>query len=121
ARRAGQNVTTGYLETAGFPEESFDAVILMEVIEHLGDPRAMLTHCRRVLKRGGILLVTTPNLASWTARIMGARWDGLDLNAMGGHVSFFSPGSIRRIAERTGFDTARIDTANVRFFERGQC
>lgn len=121
ARRAGLDVVTGFLETAGFPDVAFDALILMEVIEHLGEARPLLAECRRVLKAGGVLLVTTPNFASWTASIMGARWDGLSLTAMGGHISFFNPGSMRLIAERTGFETARIDTRNVRFFERGQC
>jgi 2-polyprenyl-3-methyl-5-hydroxy-6-metoxy-1,4-benzoquinol methylase len=121
ARRAGLKVFTGFLEAAGFPDSAFDAVILMEVIEHLREPRPMLAQCRRVLKPGGILLITTPNVASWTASTMGARWDGFSLMAMGGHVSFFSPGSIRTISERTGFEAVRIDTRNVRFFERGQC
>jgi len=121
ARQAGLQVVTGFLESAAFPGGAFDALILMEVIEHLRDPRSMLKECRRVLKPGGILLVTTPNFGSWTARLMGGRWDSLSLTAMGGHVSFFHPGSIRLIAERTGLQTARIDTRSVRFFERGEC
>jgi len=121
ARRAGLKVFTGFLAAARFPDAAFDAVILMEVIEHLRDPRAILAECRRILKPGGILLVTTPNAASWTASVMGARWEGFSLTAMGGHVSFFDPASIRVIAERTGFETVRIDTRSVRFFERGQC
>jgi SAM-dependent methyltransferase len=121
ARRAGLNVFTGFLEAARFPDASFDAATLIEVIEHLRDPRPLLAECRRVLKPGGILLITTPNAASWTAGLMGSRWDGFNLTAMGGHVSFFNPRSIRLIAARTGFELVRIETRNVRFFERGQC
>jgi SAM-dependent methyltransferase len=121
ARRAGLNVFTGFLDGARFSDASFDAATLIEVIEHLRDPRSLLVECRRVLKPGGILLVTTPNAASWTARLMGSRWDGFSLTAMGGHVSFFNPRSIRMIAERTGFELVRVETRNVRFFERGQC
>ena len=120
ARRAGLNVLTGFLEAARFPDASFDAATLIEVIEHLRDPRSLLAECRRVLRPGGILLITTPNASSWTARIMGARWLGFSLTAMGGHVSFFNPLSMRMIAERAGFAVARIETRNVRFLERGQ-
>jgi len=121
ARRAGLNVFTGFLEAARFPDGAFDAATLVEVIEHLRDPRSLLAECRRVLKPGGILLVTTPNAASWTARIMKSRWDGFGLKAMGGHISFFNPRSIEMIAERTGYELVRVETRNVRFFERGHC
>ena len=121
ARRAGLNVFTGFLEAARLVDASFDAATLIEVIEHLRDPRSLLAECRRVLRPGGILLVTTPNAHSWTARLMGSRWAGFSLTAMGGHISFFNPRSMRTIAERTGFDLVRTETFNVRFFERGQC
>ena len=121
ARRAGLNVFTGFLEQARLPDASFDAATLIEVIEHLRDPRSLLAECRRVLRPGAILLVTTPNAGSWTARLMGSRWAGFSLTAMGGHISFFNPRSMRMIAQRTGFDLVRIETSNVRFFERGQC
>lgn len=120
ARRARLNVFTGLLADAHFGEASFEALTLIEVIEHLRDPRPLLSECRRVLRPGGVLLVTTPNAASWTARAMGARWAGYSLTAMGGHISFFNPRSIRLIGARTGFTAVRIETRNVRFFELGQ-
>ena len=53
-----------------FEDESFDVVIFGEVIEHLVDPDAALQHVSRVLARGGKLIVTTPNLASWFNRLL---------------------------------------------------
>jgi len=44
-------------------DESFDLVIMDNVIEHIYDPRRLLGECRRVLKKGGILAVLTPNQA----------------------------------------------------------
>ena len=71
---------TGYLEQAQFPDSSFDAITLIEIVEHLRDAKALLAECARILKPGGIVLVTTPNAHSWTARAMGARWAGFSLN-----------------------------------------
>lgn len=51
-----------------FPDEHFDCVVLGEVIEHLVDPDSALINVSRVLRRGGTLIVTTPNLASWFNR-----------------------------------------------------
>ena len=74
----------------------------------------------RVLRPGGIWLIGTANAASWTAALMGARWQYLNIDAHGGHVSFFSPRSIAVLATRSGFSVERIDTRNVRMFERHQ-
>lgn len=53
-----------------FQNASFDCVILGEVIEHVPDPDFVLTEIHRVLKRGGYLIVSTPNLVSWANRIL---------------------------------------------------
>lgn len=120
ARRAGFKVFTGLLEEARFPDGGFDAVTLIEVLEHLREPLPLLTECRRILRPGGVVMATTPNGASWTARAMGSRWEVFSLTAMGGHVSFFSPGSLRLLARRAGFEFARLETRHVRLAEKGQ-
>jgi len=120
ARAAGLNVYTGLLEEQRFPERSFDAVTLFEVIEHLREPRKLLTECRRILKPGGVLLLSTGNTASWTVAAMGPRWDYFDIARDGGHISFFNPQSLRRLAAGCGFEVVRIQTARVKFHERGE-
>jgi SAM-dependent methyltransferase len=52
-----------------FGYEFFDAVYCGEIIEHLFDPGHLLQEVRRVLKPGGISVLTTPNLAGWPNRI----------------------------------------------------
>jgi SAM-dependent methyltransferase len=55
-------------EKAPYPDDSFDGAILMEVLEHFKvDPMFALSELNRVLKTGGFLLLTTPNLASWVS------------------------------------------------------
>lgn len=120
AREAGLKVFTGYLEQANFPDATFDAITLIEIVEHLRDALGLMRECARILKPGGVVLVTTPNAHSWTARAMGSRWAGFNLNAMGGHISFFNPHSIALLAARSGLRVHHLETRNVRFFERGQ-
>lgn len=52
-----------------FPNESFDIVILDEVIEHLVDTDSIMEEIHRVLTSDGQLLISTPNLASWFNRL----------------------------------------------------
>ncbi len=53
-----------------FADEQFDCVIFGELIEHLVDPDGALQQISRVLERGGQLILTTPNLASWFNRLL---------------------------------------------------
>lgn len=52
------------VEVLPFPEESFDVVVAAELIEHIYDIDRFLEEIRRMLKNGGFLVLTTPNLAS---------------------------------------------------------
>jgi len=51
-------------------DKSVDFIYLGEVIEHLYNPDILLQECSRILKKGGYLLLTTPNLNSWYNRIL---------------------------------------------------
>jgi methionine biosynthesis protein MetW len=53
-----------------YKDNSFDAIISHEVIEHVLDPDFFLQESRRVLKKDGMLILTTPNLAAWYNRIL---------------------------------------------------
>lgn len=53
-------IMRGPIEALDLPEESLDAIVLMDVLEHLPDPRATMRHCLRLLKPEGLLLIQTP-------------------------------------------------------------
>jgi len=61
--RFGKRVrfTLGNAENLKFPDESFEIVCAFETIEHLDHPKKILFEVKRVLKRGGKLILSTPN------------------------------------------------------------
>jgi 2-polyprenyl-3-methyl-5-hydroxy-6-metoxy-1,4-benzoquinol methylase len=75
-KKKGIPVHLGPLETIE-PDE-YDVVILSHVIEHVHDPVATLTACHRLLKKNGLLIVLTPNAASYGHGKFGAAWRGLE-------------------------------------------
>lgn len=120
AQTAGLTVFAGTLADAALPSARYHAVTLMEVIEHLPRPGDVLREIRRVLVPNGVAVIGTGNAASWTVRLMGGGWDYFQVGRHGGHISFFTPESLRRLAGRCGFQVERIETRHVRFVESYQ-
>jgi 2-polyprenyl-3-methyl-5-hydroxy-6-metoxy-1,4-benzoquinol methylase len=95
----GLDITLGSLPHAELSPQSFDAVATNHVFEHVLDPVAFLRDCRDVLKTGGRLTLTTPNLDSLGHRWGGIHWVGLDPPR---HLMLFTRRALAACAERGG-------------------
>lgn len=111
AIRLGFEAHGGRLEDARLPAASFDAVGLLQVIEHVLDPRPLLAACRRVLRPGGALLVATPNPASLLARVKRERFNYWIPPL---HCVWYTPGSLRRVLASAGFAPVMVRTWSAR-------
>ncbi len=105
ARRRGFDVHCGPLETAHWPDHSFDAVFAWMVIEHLHDPVATLCEVRRLLVPGGWLVFSVPNSDCWERRVFGRYWYPLCLSI---HLQHFSPRHVSRLLECAGFELVKL-------------
>lgn len=100
-QRYGIAVHVGDLPACHLPAESFDAVTLNQVMEHLYDPRATLNECLRILKPGGRLILTTPNVDSMGAVEFGRYWRGWEPPR---HLHLFSVAALQRLVQQSGFE-----------------
>lgn len=116
ARRRGINVHVGSLETMDAAEQ-YDVVIMSHVIEHVHDPIALLMTCHRMLKKNGLLILLTPNAASYGHRKFGATWRGLEPPR---HLHLFTCESLIQISKKAGFNHHRCRTTSVSAFSIGQ-
>jgi 2-polyprenyl-3-methyl-5-hydroxy-6-metoxy-1,4-benzoquinol methylase len=105
ATSRGLDVRLGQLGPKTYGDSTFDAVCLSHSIEHLADPGAVLSECRRVLKPDGVLVVATPNLDSWGHRLFGASWIHVDPPR---HQHLFRKASLLRLMRDRGL---RVDAA----------
>lgn len=101
-------------DTAGFADGSFDVVSLVELVEHVEDPRAFLREARRVLRPGGCLYITTPNAWSLNRWVLKAAWS---VFAPPDHITIFTPRGLRRLLRECGFDRVSIRTEGLNPFE----
>ncbi len=110
----GFEVFYGKLKEAGFHEEHFDVITMLELIEHLADPLEYLEEAFRILRRGGLLFVTTPNFNSLSRFLIGDSWRVIDVPE---HLHYFSVGSLKRILARTGFRIISLKTTGFDPYE----
>jgi SAM-dependent methyltransferase len=106
--RYGVDVTSTRLEDATFEPESFDAITLWDVIEHVPDPFDTMQRVAALLRPGGVVGIITPNLDGLYARSsygIGRRinyWPAVEPPA---HLSQFSAQSLRKLFDRVGLET----------------
>ena len=98
-------VVVAHAARTPFPDASFEAITLWDVLEHLPDPLAALSELTRVLAPGGVLALSTGDVGSLVARISGSRWH---LYTLPEHLFFYSRASLRRLVESHGLSVQRM-------------
>ncbi|MDF1526741.1 MAG: class I SAM-dependent methyltransferase [bacterium] len=110
----GVNIKTGTLKEANFPDNTFDAVTMWDVLEHVPDPRSELEETWRILKPDGILLVNFPDFGDPLARLAGRHWWFL----LSVHIFYFTKKTLHRMLRTAGFQTV-TDRPYIQVLEFG--
>lgn len=84
----------------------FDVAVMLDVIEHLDDPRAVLDQVHEAMRPGGVLVITTGDHGSRLARLLGRRWR---LMTPPQHLAFFDRASIDDLLTRSGFHVETVE------------
>jgi 2-polyprenyl-3-methyl-5-hydroxy-6-metoxy-1,4-benzoquinol methylase len=106
----GLNLRPVALEEAGYEPESFDAVSLFDVLEHLLDPVRTLRACARLLKPGGIVFLYVPNYDSASRMLMGKDAHFIWPTH---HLNYYTPATIRDLMTRESLDTVYLATEGL--------
>lgn len=103
------------LSSDGLPQQlqaiPFDTIISTEVIEHLYNPQAFIDFCKRQLKPGGELIITTPyhGYLKNLALSLFNKWD-THMNPLwlGGHIKLWSKKTLTQVLTNSGFTVTRF-------------
>ena len=107
ARERGFSVHVGDVAELSIAE-TYDVIVMLDIIEHLHNPGEVLTGLRRLLRPGGELVVYTPNHGSPVVRVsewlyrLGVRSPAENIFAST-HTCFFATESLRRLIQNHGF------------------
>ena len=98
-------------EKTSFPDGFFDVIVMIDVLEHLTDPKYTLLEIRRILKNDGVLYISTPNISSAVSRILGAKWWGINKF----HLFYFSKRTLEKMLDACGFKVKKYNP-HIRIF-----
>lgn len=100
--KRGLDVHTGVFAEDSYAKRSFDVVLMTDVIEHLRDPLAALVTARKLLKPGGLVVITTPDVGRWSGRL-------LQIKPLE-HLYYFTPATIAASLEKAGLQVLGVDS-----------
>jgi SAM-dependent methyltransferase len=93
------DIFIGPVEDAPFAPQSFSLAHFSHLIEHVPDPRRLLSRVHELLVPGGAAVIVTPNRKGFQARLLRKKWR----SCIADHLNLFDKKGLARILEETGF------------------
>jgi len=90
-------------EKVSFADDSFDAVICCEVLEHVEHPEKAVAELYRILHKGGVALVSVPHEPIWRMLNMARFKYVKDLGNTPGHLNHWTRGEFKKFVRQAGF------------------
>jgi len=121
ARAAGLDVRVGHLPGTGLAPGSFDQITARHVLEHLHAPKEAIREIYELLRPGGRLWLSQPNLGAIGLKEFGGNWRGLEPPR---HLTLFDCHGMRRLLEACGFIDVRVlppEPVASFYYRQSQC
>ena len=108
--KSGLEIKVGRLTEVDYDDNYFDVVRFNHVLEHSVSPLVDLTKAKAILKPGGLLILSVPNINSAAYKLFGKYWSGLDLPR---HYYFFTPDILEKYFTHLGLEVVSDSTDSI--------
>jgi len=105
AKKYGLNIKKTDLIKAKYPSNFFDIVTIYHVLEHVDNPSEILKEIKRILKKGGTLIIGVPNTNSLAQRLFRSNWISFDVPR---HLFDFSEEILIKYLKKNSFKIKKI-------------
>lgn len=103
-----QAVCGNFLQT-DFRNDYYDIITMLDVLEHLTQPREFLIKAYNLLRKGGALLFTTPNFNCLNRLLLQRNWRWIHKE----HLFYFTPYTIKKLIKNINFKILEFKTKNI--------
>ena len=98
-----QYIQANGMEGLPLGNQTIDILTAFDLIEHLGDPKPLLTEIHRIVKPKGWLFLSTPNSMSFKRPILGEKWNYDET-----HVRFFKASDLKMLLNQFSFEVVQV-------------
>ena len=106
----GINIVKGKLNPENYENIEFDIITSFEVLEHINNPIEELNNFNKLLRKGGIVYLTTPNFNSLLRYRLKADYGVICYPE---HLCYYTPKTLKKVFEVTGFKTKKIESTGI--------
>lgn len=106
----GINTLKGKLTNNAFESELFDVIISSEVIEHINNPIEEMQHFHRLLRKGGLVYITTPNFNAIERFLLKGDYNIIEYPE---HLCYYTPKTIDLLLSQCGLKKLKITTTGI--------
>ena len=106
----GINTLKGKLTNDSFEDELFDVIISSEVIEHINNPVEEMKHFYRLLRKGGLVYITTPNFNAIERFLLKGNYEIIEYPE---HLCYYTPKTIDLLLTKNGFKKLKITSTGI--------
>ena len=106
----GIKMEKGILDPENYIPGEFDIITSFEVIEHINNPVHELNSFHKLLRKGGLVYVTTPNFNSLLRYQLKSDYNAICYPE---HLSYYTPNTLKKVFTRVGFKTKKIQSTGI--------
>ncbi|TAD99071.1 MAG: methyltransferase domain-containing protein [Bacteroidetes bacterium] len=100
----------GILNPANYEADFFDIITSFEVLEHINNPIEEVKNFKQILRKNGLIYLTTPNFDSLSRLYLKQSWTVIEYPE---HLSYYTVKTLKQLFENQGFKTKKISTTGI--------
>jgi 2-polyprenyl-3-methyl-5-hydroxy-6-metoxy-1,4-benzoquinol methylase len=85
-------------------KEKYDIIVLVDVIEHVNNPKQLLSEIKKAIKDDGIFILITPDVGSLMPKLLRWRWWHYRV----AHIGYFNKKNLKYLTDHTGYKQIKI-------------